>query len=151
MLVLMIVLIPILGGVGVLIHTLFMSMYMLFKTPEERAAYQLKLVAARLERAEQVRVAQQVRAEAKQAAQQARVEQELLARPARLVAQYGNKNSQMICPHCQTKGEVRALHVKRQTVAISTTNTILTRKSTQTSVHAATQLHCDNCNMTWDV
>jgi len=62
-----------------------------------------------------------------------------------------------ICPHCQTKGSVRTMPVKRKqgisgakatgavlTLGVSMLATGLSRKETMT------QAHCDNCNSTWD-
>ena len=64
---------------------------------------------------------------------------------------FGDRNAALICPHCQTKGEMRTKLVNREVVAVSKTNTILQHKSTQRSFHSATQMHCDHCSMTWDV
>lgn len=70
---------------------------------------------------------------------------------------WGPVNLALICPHCQTKGQVHTKRVKRKkgisggkvvggllTGGISLLGTGLSRKQ------RATQAHCDNCGSTWD-
>ncbi|HPO33816.1 MAG TPA: hypothetical protein PLI32_10745 [Deltaproteobacteria bacterium] len=74
---------------------------------------------------------------------------------------YGTLNKQLICPHCQTKGQVRTrFHSMKQKKGISgakATGAILTgglsllatglsRKETV----SYTTAHCSNCNSTWN-
>lgn len=71
--------------------------------------------------------------------------------------EFGSINPVMICPHCQTKGFVSTIQVKRKagisggkvmgglmTVGASLLVTGLSRKQ------QVTQAHCGNCNSTWD-
>jgi hypothetical protein len=71
-------------------------------------------------------------------------------------AEYGSLNPMMICPHCHTKGTVRAKAVKQKqgisgakataallTSGVSMLATGLSRKEN------LTQAHCDTCNSTW--
>jgi hypothetical protein len=70
--------------------------------------------------------------------------------------QHGQVNPQMICPHCQSRGKVRAKHVALKrgvsggkaaaavlTGGVSVLATGLSRKE------GATEAHCDNCGSTW--
>ena len=70
---------------------------------------------------------------------------------------YGSVKLEMICPHCQTKGQVRTTPTQRKrgisgekvmggllTGGISLLMTGLSRKE------YVTQAHCDNCGATWD-
>jgi hypothetical protein len=72
-------------------------------------------------------------------------------------SQWGSINLAYICPHCQTKGFVRTMPVKRKkgvsgakvtgallTAGVSIFATGLSRKE------GMTQAHCENCNSTWD-
>lgn len=69
---------------------------------------------------------------------------------------YGRTNSQMVCPHCQTRGKVRSKPIDKKagisggkataallTGGLSILATGLSRKE------ALTQAHCDNCDSTW--
>lgn len=71
-------------------------------------------------------------------------------------SQYGPINSAMMCPHCQTKGEVRTKSITQKkgvsggkaaaavlTGGVSILAVGLSRKE------ASTQAHCDNCGNTW--
>ncbi len=70
---------------------------------------------------------------------------------------WGKVSPMYICPHCQTKGFVRTISVKRKkgvsgakvtgaffTAGISILATGLSRKE------GLTQAHCGNCDSTWD-
>jgi hypothetical protein len=70
---------------------------------------------------------------------------------------WGELNTQIVCPHCQTKGYVHLKSVKRKkgisggkataaifTLGVSMLATGLSRKE------GLTQAHCANCNSTWD-
>lgn len=72
------------------------------------------------------------------------------------IAQFGYTSPAMVCPHCQTKGQVRTKKVTQKkgisggkatgavlTGGISVLATGLSRKED------ATQAHCDKCNSTW--
>lgn len=72
------------------------------------------------------------------------------------IAAYGTTSSAMICPHCQTKGQIRTKKITQKkgisggkatgavlTGGISLLATGLSRKED------ATQAHCDKCNSTW--
>jgi hypothetical protein len=74
-----------------------------------------------------------------------------------LLAKIGPISPQYICPHCQTKGSVHTIPVKRKkgvsgakvtagliTLGASVLVTGLSRKE------GLTQAHCENCNSTWD-
>ena len=69
---------------------------------------------------------------------------------------HGPLNPHIICPHCQTKGAVRTMPVKKKagisggkataalmTGGLSMFATGLSRKET------LTRAHCENCNSTW--
>jgi len=70
---------------------------------------------------------------------------------------WGAVNPKIVCPQCQSVGQVRVKPVKRKkgisggkvmggllTGGVSLLATGLSRKE------ASTQAHCDNCNSTWD-
>ena len=70
---------------------------------------------------------------------------------------WGQLNTSLVCPHCQSRGTVRIKLVKRKkgisgakatgailTLGWSMLATGLSRKETQT------QAHCEQCNSTWD-
>jgi hypothetical protein len=70
---------------------------------------------------------------------------------------WGPLNPALICPHCQTKGQIHTKSVNRKkgvsgakatgallTGGISLLATGLSRKE------GATQAHCSNCDSTWD-
>jgi hypothetical protein len=64
------------------------------------------------------------------------------------IAKFGAVNVNLICPHCHTKSRVRFKSVKR----VSTTTTVAILKSKAvTSYSDATQLHCEQCEVTWHV
>jgi len=87
----------------------------------------------------------------------ARAEQARRAARDRMQEQWGYLKPAMICPHCQTKGDVRTKAVTRKkgisgakatgallTGGVSMLATGLSRKE------GLTQAHCDHCNSTWD-
>jgi hypothetical protein len=72
------------------------------------------------------------------------------------LASFGPLSRALICPHCQTKGQVRTKKITQKkgisggkatgavlTGGLSLLATGLSRKE------AATQAHCDKCNSTW--
>lgn len=64
---------------------------------------------------------------------------------------FGPLNTHLVCPHCQTKGLVRAMRAARTVTSTGKVGGILktdTKSQTTTSV---TQHHCDQCGTTWDV
>jgi hypothetical protein len=73
-----------------------------------------------------------------------------------IIDRLGTVNSAMICPHCQTKGQVRTISITQKkgvsggkataalmTCGVSMLAVGLSRKE------EATQAHCDACNNTW--
>jgi queuine/archaeosine tRNA-ribosyltransferase len=71
--------------------------------------------------------------------------------------EYGPINEAMICPHCQTKGNVRTKAVERKDgisggkAAAAILLSPLTLLATGLSrMKKATQAYCDNCKSTWD-
>jgi len=71
---------------------------------------------------------------------------EMLARH-RAIDMYGLPNANLVCPHCQTKGSVRSKSAEEVTstrVVPIIGNNIKARKK-------VTQMHCDNCDTTWNV
>jgi hypothetical protein len=72
------------------------------------------------------------------------------------IAAFGHTSPEMICPHCQTRGQIRTLKVTQDkgisggkatgavlTGGLSVLATGLSRKED------VTQAHCDKCNSTW--
>lgn len=65
----------------------------------------------------------------------------------RAIDMYGLPNVNLVCPHCQTKGSVRSKSAEEVTstrVVPIIGNNIKARKK-------VTQMHCDNCDTTWNV
>ena len=60
---------------------------------------------------------------------------------------FGAIKSQLVCPHCQTKGKVRS----KLTEDISRTKVVPIIGNTIKSKKGVTQMHCDNCSTTWNV
>lgn len=60
---------------------------------------------------------------------------------------------QIICPHCQTKGQVhKQMDVKRSETTTDITNmTAAILSGTKLTVKKVTQLHCTNCGTAWDI
>jgi hypothetical protein len=82
-----------------------------------------------------------------------KIEQNISERQAKITeeyrhkSQYGDTNPNLVCPHCQTKGQVRSKASEEVTstkVVPVVGNTIKARKK-------VTQMHCDNCGTTWNV
>ena len=65
----------------------------------------------------------------------------------------GELMPKIICPHCQTKGQVhKKLGVERRENTTDTTNlTAAILSGTKTTVRKVTQLHCTNCETAWDI
>ncbi len=57
---------------------------------------------------------------------------------------YGSVNAALLCPHCQTRGQVRSI----RGLAVSGTQVIGGKVLTSTHV---TKMHCDNCQIDWNV
>ena len=64
---------------------------------------------------------------------------------------YGQINEHLICPHCQTKGMVRAKKVSRTAVSTGKVGGILKTDTTSQITTLVTQHHCGQCATTWDV
>lgn len=72
-------------------------------------------------------------------------------------SEWGKRNPSMTCPHCQKRGSVRTMAVKRArgisgkkvTLGLLTggASLLATGLSQKDKV---TQAHCDNCENTWD-
>lgn len=70
---------------------------------------------------------------------------------------YGPLNAAMVCPHCQTKGQVRTTPTKRKAgiSGAKATGALLTGGLSILAMglsrkQAVTQAHCDHCGCTWD-
>lgn len=65
----------------------------------------------------------------------------------------GTKNPRLICPHCQIKGGVykKLDETRREQTRDSTNITAAILKGVQTTTRKVTQLHCVNCDTTWDI
>ena len=90
-------------------------------------------------------------------AQERRERKQIASEALKVLETYGPISPQYICPHCQEKGYVHTIPVKRKkgvsgakvtgallTMGISVLATGLSRKE------GLTQAHCGNCNSTWD-
>ena len=64
---------------------------------------------------------------------------------------FGCTNPQLICPHCQTKGTVRAKGAERLLSTTGKIGGILKTNTKSTTKQYVTQHHCDNCGSTWDI
>lgn len=60
---------------------------------------------------------------------------------------YGKLNTNLLCPHCQNRGSVRTMPVKRETRSLSGNLAKIETKHTRN----VNQFHCDICEITWDV
>ena len=69
----------------------------------------------------------------------------------RLAYAFGSKNEHLVCPHCQTKGEVRAKRVSRTVTTTGNVGGILKTDTNSQTINHVTQHHCDKCGTTWDV
>jgi len=65
--------------------------------------------------------------------------------------QFGDTNARLVCPHCQTSGNVRAKSVARVSSTTGQIGGILKTNVQSTSTKLVTQHHCDHCSTTWDV
>lgn len=62
---------------------------------------------------------------------------------------HGDVNRQLVCPHCQVKGKVRATSTTQATGTKGPS--ILTGWLFRTIVKSGKKCHCDNCGTSWDV
>lgn len=69
---------------------------------------------------------------------------------------FGKINEEMMCPHCQTRGQIRTKHIKQKKGVSGgkATSAVLTGGLSLLVVglsrkEEATQAHCCNCNNTW--
>jgi hypothetical protein len=69
------------------------------------------------------------------------------------VKQIGFSVPKVICPHCQTKGQVfkKDGAQRRDTTSDTSNLTAAVLHGTKTTVRKVNQLHCKNCTTTWDV
>ena len=65
---------------------------------------------------------------------------------------YGAVASEVVCPHCNTKGQVRkrTKEITEESREKGIIGATIGRK-TITKKGSVTQLHCDNCDVTWTV
>jgi len=63
----------------------------------------------------------------------------------------GSLNEHLICPHCQTKGTVRAKSVSRTETSTGKVGGIVKTNTKSSVTKLVTQHHCDKCRTTWDV
>ena len=75
---------------------------------------------------------------------------------ANQIIEYGVINTEMMCPHCQTKGKIRTKHInhKKGVSGGKATAAVLTGGLSLIAVglsrkEEVTQAHCDNCKNTW--
>lgn len=92
--------------------------------------------------------AQRVKAEAQRVKAEA---QRVKAEASRAIALFGNLSQHLICPHCQTKGTVRAKGATRVVTSTGKVGGIIKTNTKSTSTKSVTQHHCDKCSTTWDV
>ena len=64
---------------------------------------------------------------------------------------FGSRNTNLICPHCQTKGVVHAKRVARIVTSTGKVGGILKAATTSTTTTEVTQHHCAHCSSTWDI
>lgn len=71
--------------------------------------------------------------------------------------QYGPRNKAMVCPHCQTKGEVRtrAKKVKKGISGTKAAGAVITGGVSILATglsrrEGVTSAHCGNCHSTWE-
>jgi len=77
-------------------------------------------------------------------------DRELAQKEANLI---GTLVQQLICPHCQTQGQVyKKLNAdKVATTTDTTSRTSAVLSGTQRTVSKVTQLHCKHCSTTWTI
>lgn len=63
----------------------------------------------------------------------------------------GPLNPHLICPHCQTKGTVRAKAAENTVTSTGKVGGILKTNTSSKAVHQVTQHHCEKCGTTWNV
>ena len=67
-----------------------------------------------------------------------------------LVAErWGKKNEHIVCPHCQTKGNVRNKATSAVQTSTSQTGNILKINTTHSVTTRGTQFSCGTCEVTW--
>lgn len=83
-------------------------------------------------------------------------EQKIAKAKQQMIITYGTINSELICPHCQTKGEVhtQSVKLKKGVSGAKATGAILTGGLSLLATGLSrkedtTQAHCENCNSTW--
>lgn len=64
---------------------------------------------------------------------------------------FGKLNEHLVCPHCQTKGLVRAKQATKIVTSTGKVGGILKTNTTSKTTAVVTQHHCDQCGTTWDV
>lgn len=64
---------------------------------------------------------------------------------------FGALNEHLVCPHCQTKGLVRAKQVQRTATSVGTVGGIMKAKTSSQTTAVVAQHHCDQCSTTWDI
>lgn len=64
---------------------------------------------------------------------------------------FGPVNDKLICPHCQTKGNVHVRQVSKTLTSTGKVGGILKTDTNTSTTTRATQHHCDQCNSTWDI
>ncbi|MDO8447987.1 MAG: hypothetical protein Q7T10_04190 [Rhodoferax sp.] len=64
---------------------------------------------------------------------------------------FGAVNEHLICPHCQTKGLVRAKQETRVVTSTGKVGGILKTDTTSETTAVVTQHHCGQCGTTWDI
>ena len=64
---------------------------------------------------------------------------------------FGPINYQLICPHCQNKGTVRANNKKNMLTTSGTVGGVIKTNTASTITQNVTQHHCDNCGSTWNI
>lgn len=86
----------------------------------------------------------------------AKAKQKIATAKQQMIITYGTINSELICPHCQTKGEVhtQSVKLKKGVSGAKATGAILTGGLSLLATGLSrkedtTQAHCENCNSTW--
>ena len=64
---------------------------------------------------------------------------------------YGSINTNLVCPHCQTKGLVHVKKVAKVATSTGTVGGIFRANTHSTTSTIVTQHHCEQCNSTWNI